>query len=165
MCLIWYVYIPSCNITLKDFGWLDVFFLGLLKHNSRPDPPPDKAVDTPPSQAHWQRERASRSFTCTPLGLNPGPWFRSFLQEKKKYHDICPLDLTPLFLYTRDDDNSFLFVSSIHFCICHCIFLNVSYYAFWHFEIHVRDSRHGKRIQGWKLQRYLFCCCPLQNVL
>jgi hypothetical protein len=30
----------------------------------------------PPSQTHWQR--ASRSFTCTPLGLNPGLfWLRS----------------------------------------------------------------------------------------
>ncbi len=55
----------------------------LTKHNFFLQPGSGLCVSTiqldkllaPPSQSHWQR--AGRSFTCTPVGLNPGPFWRS----------------------------------------------------------------------------------------
>jgi hypothetical protein len=45
--------------------------LCLPKKKTQQQTQPDKLLQNP-SQAHWQR--AGRSFTCTPMGLNPRPF-------------------------------------------------------------------------------------------
>lgn len=157
----------SCNITLKDFGWLDVFFFFLFWSTTTDLTDLLTSCWHPPSQAHWQRGRGQQqefSHLHT-TRFEPRTLVRYFSREEE-YDDICPPRLTPLFIHKRwwMITHFVCFFYSL-FLICHWFFSMLVIMCFWHFEYMCTGFKawnsRGFKVGNWKD----ICCCPLQNVL